>query len=100
MMKTSSSFFTGLWTKMMMTPGMATSFLPRKKVPRLLLQTTIQQQEGTFVADRHFQKLAKIPRMIPAVAAMPAMIVAALVATMATATTTPAFLPHTNTARP
>jgi hypothetical protein len=38
------------------------------------------------MADRHFQKSAKIPGMIPAVAAMPATIVAALVATMVTVT--------------
>jgi hypothetical protein len=100
MMKTSRSFFTGLWTKMTMTPGMVTSFLPRKKIPRLLLQMTIQQQEDTFVADRRLQRTARIPGTTPAVAAMMTTTVAALVAAMATAMTTPAFLPRISAARP
>jgi hypothetical protein len=87
-MKASRSFFTGLWMKMMTTPVIATSFLPRKKIPRLLLQMMIRQQENTFMADRHLQRTMRIPGMMPVVAAMMAMTVAALAAAMATATTT------------
>jgi hypothetical protein len=99
-MKASRSFFTGLWMKMMTTPVIATSFLPRKKIPRLLLQMTIRQQEDTFVADRRLQRTARIPGTMLAVAAMMAMTVAALAAAMATAMTTPAFLPRISAARP
>jgi hypothetical protein len=31
----------GFWMKTTTTPGMATSFLPRKKIPRLFLRTVI-----------------------------------------------------------
>jgi hypothetical protein len=99
-MKTSRSFFTGLWTKMTTTPGMATSFLPRKMIPRSLLQIMIRQQEGTFVADRRLQRTVRIPGTTPAIAAMMATIVAALAAAMATAMTTLAFLPRISAARP
>jgi hypothetical protein len=88
-MKTSRSFFTGLWTKMTTTPGMATSFLPRKKIPRLFLWTVIQQREDTSAADRRLQRTTKTPETTPVVVVMMATTAAALATAMAT--TTPVF---------
>jgi hypothetical protein len=100
MMRTSRSFFMGLWTKTMTTPRMVTSFLPRKRIPRLLLHMMIRQQEDTFVVDRRPQRTTRIPGTTPIVAGMMAVTVAVLAAAMATATTTPAFLPRTSAVRP
>jgi hypothetical protein len=95
-MRTSKSFSTGLCMKTTTTPGMATSFLPRQKIPRVLLQMMIRQQEDTFMADRHLQKTMRIPGMMPVIAAMMATTVAAPAVAMATATTTPAPPPPYN----
>jgi hypothetical protein len=85
----------------MKTPGMMTSSLPRKTMPRTLPPTTTRPQEDSYAVDRRLQKTTGTPATTLIIAAMMAATAAATAAAAkAVATMTLVRLPHTSATSP
>jgi hypothetical protein len=98
-MKTSRFSFMRIWTKATKIPGMMTSSIPQKKMPRTLPPMTTRQQEGSCMVDRQLQKTTGTPAMTPVLKAVMVATATATAAAIA-AMVTPVHPPHSSAASP